>query len=163
MDTAETGAAKKQDVSAQLAEIRDYMPEVYAAIKAKAAEMGNVAFELVRRALRGEAGCFWAIEGGRVVGTPFYGHPVMEQVGKALVQFGCAYVCIWPDAPPVTKLPRNREGARHSSPEPLAYKPSPPPHVGTPPPSNHGGNSAPARALVAEVGESPVSSPKCGG
>lgn len=113
MDTAKTGAATKQDVSAQLAEIRDHMPAVYAAIKARAAEAGNGTFELVRRALRGERGCFWAIEGGRVVGTPFYGHPVMNEVGKALVQYGCAYVCIWPDAPPVTKLPRNPEGARH--------------------------------------------------
>ena len=95
MDTAETGAAKKQDVSAQLAEIRDHMPEVYAAIKAKAAEVGNVAFELVRRALRGEACCFWAIEGGRVVGTPFQGHPIEADIAQAMVQFGCGFCVVW--------------------------------------------------------------------
>lgn len=140
----------KQDVSAQLADIRDHMPAVYEAIKAKAAEGGNGAYELVRRALRGEAYCFWAIEGGRVVGTPFYGHPVMDQVGKALVQFGCAYVCIWPDVPPVTKLARNPE-VRQATPP-----------VGTPSAQNPGGNSAPAGALVGGAGESPVCSPKAG-
>ena len=50
-------------------------------------------------------------QGGRVVGTPFYGHPVMTEVGKALVEFGCAYVCIWPDQAPITGLPRPQGGS----------------------------------------------------
>lgn len=94
----------KADVGGMINEIKDYMPAVYDAIKARSALMGNVAFELVRRGLRGEPGCFYAIEGGRVMGTPFYDHPVMSQVGRAIVEFGCAYVCIWPDAPPTTGL-----------------------------------------------------------
>ena len=61
----------KADVSGMINEIKDYMPAVYAAIKARAEVVGNGAFELVRRGLRGEPGCFWALEGGRVVGTPF--------------------------------------------------------------------------------------------
>lgn len=89
-----------------ISEIKDYMPAVYAAIQARSQVVGKVAFEQVRRGLRGEAGCFYAIEGGRVVGTPFYGQSVMTTVGRAIVEFGCAYVCIWPDAPPITGLQR---------------------------------------------------------
>lgn len=98
--------AAKADVSGMITEIKDYMPAVYDAIKARSVLVGNGAFELVRRGLRGESGCFFAIEGGRVVGTPFYDHPVMSQVGRAIVEFGCAYVCIWPDMPPITGLRR---------------------------------------------------------
>ena len=107
----DTQTQAKADVSGMINEIKDYMPAVYAAIKARAAVMGNGAFELVRRGLRGEPGCFWALEGGRVVGTPFHGHAVMTEVGKALVEFGCAYVCIWPDQPPITGLPRPQGGS----------------------------------------------------
>ena len=49
-----------------------------------------------------------------VVGTPFYGHPVMTEVGKALVEFGCAYVCIWPDQAPITGLART-QGEAHGA------------------------------------------------
>ncbi len=105
MDTADTA---KVDVSNQVEDIKANMPAVYAAIKAKAAQVGNVAYELVRRGLRGEAGCFWALEGGWVVGTPFCDHPVMRHVDKALVEYGCAYVCIWPDGDVITGLNRKR-------------------------------------------------------
>lgn len=100
MDQNNIGAARKQDVSEKLALIRHQMPMLYEAIQAKAEVVGNKAFELVRRGLRGEAYCFWGMEAGHVVGTPFHGHPVMDQVGNALVQFGCAFVCIWPDDAP---------------------------------------------------------------
>ena len=103
----------KADVSGKVAEIKEHMPAVYNAIQAKAGEVGNVAYEWVRKALRGEPGCFWAIEGGRVVGTPFYGHPVMDVVAKGLVEFGCAYVCIWPDQQPAMGLQRNTGAAQH--------------------------------------------------
>lgn len=99
-------STQKTDVSGMINEIKDYMPAVYAAIRARSDLVGKVAFEQVRRGLRGEPGCFYAIEGGRVVGTPFHGHSVMTTVGKALVEFGCAYVCIWPDVEPVTGLRR---------------------------------------------------------
>ena len=103
----------KADVSGMINEIKDYMPAVYEAIKARAALVGNGAFELVRRGLRGEAGCFYAIEGGRVVGTPFHGHPVMSQVGRAIVEFGCAYVCVWPDGDAITGLRRSLPHGAH--------------------------------------------------
>jgi hypothetical protein len=38
---------------------------------AKAAVVGNEVFVWVRRGLRGEPNCFFAIEGSRVVGQPF--------------------------------------------------------------------------------------------
>ena len=110
----DTQTPAKADVSGMINEIKDYMPAVYAAIKARAAVVGNGAFELVRRGLRGEPGCFWALEGGRVVGTPFYGHPVMTEVGKALVEFGCVYDTIWPDQAPITGLART-QGEAHGA------------------------------------------------
>jgi len=79
--------------------IKTAMPEVYASIQAKAAEIGQGAYGLVRRGLRGEARCFWAMERGHVVGTPFAGHPVQDAVARNMVQFGCAHVCIWGEAP----------------------------------------------------------------
>lgn len=109
MDTQTTARA---DVSGKIAEIREHMPAVYSAIQRKARDAGNVAYEWVRKGLRGEPGCFWAIEGGRVVGTPFYGHPVMDAVARGIVEFGCAYVCIWPDQPLAMGLARNPE-AQH--------------------------------------------------
>ena len=110
----DTDTPAKADVSGMINEIKDYMPAVYAAIKARAVLVGNAAYEDVRRGLRGEPRRFWAIEGGRVVGTPFYGHPVMTEVGKALVEFGCAYVCIWPDQAPITGLART-QGEAHGA------------------------------------------------
>jgi hypothetical protein len=91
MDT-KTAAA---DVDRQIAEIRQHMPGVYRSIRAKADEVGNAAFALVRRGLRGEPGCFYAFERGRVVGTPFEGHEIQADVAAVMVQFGCAHVCIW--------------------------------------------------------------------
>lgn len=59
------------DVSAQIEEIKRFMPLTYAAIGAKAARSGNEVFVWVRRSLRGEPNFFYAIEGERVMGTPF--------------------------------------------------------------------------------------------
>lgn len=102
------------DVSDKINEIKQHMPGVYASIQRRAALIGDEAYQLVRRGLRGEPRCFYAMEGGRVVGTPFYGHPVMTEVGKALVEFGCAYVCIWPDQAPITGLART-QGEAHGA------------------------------------------------
>ena len=87
--------ARARAVQQGLHTIRTAMPNVYAAIQAKAAEIGQGAYGLVRRGLRGEPLCFWAVEGGHVVGTPFTGHPVQMEVARNMVQFGCAHVCMW--------------------------------------------------------------------
>lgn len=81
-------------IEAQIADIKQYMPETYKGIQAKAAEIGKPAFALVRRALRGEANCFYAFERGRVVGTPFTLTEINRDVAQYMVTFGCTYVCI---------------------------------------------------------------------
>lgn len=75
--------------------IKTAMPQTYQAIQRKAGQFGNDVYRLVRLGIRGQASCFYAWEGGRVVGTPFAStHPVMAVVAQGLVQFGCAHVCI---------------------------------------------------------------------
>lgn len=83
-------------VAAGLAEIKAGMPETYRAIQARAASVDGT-FQLVRRALRGEPNCWYAIERGRVMGTPFNLGGVMDEVAGYMVRWGCTYVCIWPD------------------------------------------------------------------
>lgn len=96
------GAVDAAHVARLLTEIRDYMPQVYKAIQAKAApdQLGNAAFSLVRRALRGEANCFYASEGGRTVGAPFVNlddspHAIMAEVALAMVCFGARHWVVW--------------------------------------------------------------------
>lgn len=89
----------KLDVTDKVNEIKRYMPETYKAIQAKAADIGNQAYELVRRGLRGEANCFYAFEGGRVVGAPFTLTDIQAEVARHMVAWGCAYVCIFAAAP----------------------------------------------------------------
>ena len=104
MNKGETGnmdsGQPKADVSDKIAEIKQHMPGVYASIQRKAAQIGDEAYKLVRRGLRGEPRCFYAMEGGRVVGTPFdIAHPDMVVASIALLEFGSADVCIWPEPP----------------------------------------------------------------
>lgn len=92
----------EMDVSGKINEIKRHMPGVYASIQRKAAQIGDDAFKLVRRGLRGEPRCFYAMEGGRVVGTPFdIKHYDMVVASIALLEFGSADVCIWPEPPVV--------------------------------------------------------------
>lgn len=123
-------------VDQQIAEIKTHMPEVYKGIQAKAVELGTPAYALVRRGLRGEPNCFFAFERGRVVGTPFNVTNIMAVVAQNMVQFGVKCVLVWPDATPP---------------------------IGTPTATSRAGNSTPAGAPVAGLGESPVSSPRVGG
>jgi hypothetical protein len=99
MDTRTANSPTKEEgdkhVSRVTGEIKAYMPETYKAIQAKAKEIGNAAFLLVRRGIRGEPNCFWAMENGRVVGTPFNLPEVSRDVAQYMVTFACAYVCIW--------------------------------------------------------------------
>lgn len=86
------------DVQDQIEQIKRYMPETYKSIQDKAAAIGKPAFGLVRRGLRGEANCFWAMERGRVVGTPFAVTEIARDVAQYMVTFGCTYVCIWAES-----------------------------------------------------------------
>lgn len=84
-------AAVQQDI----AEIKAHMPETYKEIQAKAAEIGSLAFALVRAGLRGVPNRFWAMERGWVKGTPFNALGVQDVVAVQLVRWGCAHVCIF--------------------------------------------------------------------
>lgn len=87
------GAAVNEGEVLQM--IKTAMPLTYRSIQNKAAQFGNDVYRLVRLGIRGQANCFWAMEGGRVVGTPFAStHPVAAVAAQGLVQFGCAHVCI---------------------------------------------------------------------
>jgi hypothetical protein len=88
----------KTEVERQLQVIRESMPQTYAAIRRKVAEIGNDAYTLVRRGVRGEPNCFYAIEAGYVAGTPFKDEPqgIMDDVRRYMVSFGVSFVIIWP-------------------------------------------------------------------
>jgi hypothetical protein len=92
---------EKLDVTEKTNEIKQHMPETYKSIQLKAQAKGNVAFELVRRGLRGEANTFYAFEGGRVVGTPFTDAAINRDVSLYLVEFGCKAVALWGEPAPV--------------------------------------------------------------
>ena len=95
MDTWTPEKGQQVDVKAKLAEIRQYMPETYRAIQAKAVEAGNDAYAYVRRGVRGEPNCFYAIEAGRVVGAPFAVSGVDAELAKYMVEFGCSFLVMW--------------------------------------------------------------------
>lgn len=85
--------AKRKELET-LALIKTAMTETYASIQKKAQQSGNAVFTLVRHGIRGKANCFWAMEAGYVVGTPFSSHSAQAVAAQALVRFGCAHVCI---------------------------------------------------------------------
>lgn len=91
MDTRPT----QQQIADQIATIKSRMPGTYQSISDKATQIGNKAYELVRRGLRGEPNCFWAMEGGYVMGTPFSVSDIQQEVARYMVAFGCAHVCIF--------------------------------------------------------------------
>ena len=95
MDTSRKPRQQKIDVAATIDIIKSQMPETYKYIQAKAEEIGNVAYELVRRGLRGEANCFYAVEAGRVVGTPFSSGPISDELAGYMCKFGVAFICIF--------------------------------------------------------------------
>lgn len=92
MDTRTDSAS---NVNALVQQIKTHMPETYKSILEKATTIGNEAFSLVRRGLRGEPNCFWAMEGGLVMGTPFSLQEVTRDVAQYMVTFGCAHVCVF--------------------------------------------------------------------
>lgn len=85
-----------RQVAAKIALIKASMPKTYQAIQDRAQDLGNAAFALVRRGLKGEACCFYAMERGHVVGTPFTGHAIEPVLAAQMVQFGCEFLVIFP-------------------------------------------------------------------
>lgn len=85
----------REQVNEQLQVIKTCMPRTYADIQARAAEQGKAVFALVRRALRGEPGCFYAVEAGHVVGTPF-DQPVTVEAAQLMLRFGVGFLVMWP-------------------------------------------------------------------
>src|SRR5437764_5571219 len=91
----DTGTATKDPAEVGIQLIKASMPQTFKSIQAKAAEIGNAAYGLVRRGLRGEANCFWACERGNVVGTPFANSEIERDVAQMMVQFAPTFVVIW--------------------------------------------------------------------
>ncbi|MGQ3183696.1 MAG: hypothetical protein ACT6R7_17400, partial [Brevundimonas aurantiaca] len=87
------------EVEAKLREIKAHMPETYREIQTKAGAIGNRAFGHVRRGVAGEPNQFYAIESGRVVGTPFNLANVHDELARLIAQWGCTFLIMWsPDA-----------------------------------------------------------------
>lgn len=82
-------------VAAGLSLIKGRLPLTYAAIQSRAQQHGQGAFALVRRSLRGEPNCFYALEAGHVVGTPF-NQVLTPDVAALMVQFETGFVVMWP-------------------------------------------------------------------
>lgn len=96
MDT-ETANKVVDQADRQIALIRARMPKTYAAIRAKAVEIGDGAYRLVRRGARGELGCFYACENDIKVGT--YWHVALTtDVAEMVERFGMSFVCMWGEA-----------------------------------------------------------------
>lgn len=98
MDTRTTSQATANDVRAGLEEIKTHMPETYRQIQAKANEIGRVAYAHVRGSLAGQPNRFYAIERGRVIGTPFDIPEVRDEIAALIVEWGCTFLIMW--APP---------------------------------------------------------------
>jgi hypothetical protein len=76
-------------------QIKDHMPETYKAIVEKAGLIGNDAYRFVRAGLAGKPNKFYAVERGRVAGTPFDLPGVSDEVARIMVQFGCTFLIMW--------------------------------------------------------------------
>ncbi len=98
MDNRTTEGQQADPVAAGLATIKASMPKTYADIQAQAAgALGREAFALVRRGLAGKANCFYAIENGHVVGTPFMDMAAtLEEVVTLGLAFGIGFMIVWP-------------------------------------------------------------------
>lgn len=95
MDGRSTNTGHQVNVQTRVQLIQQQMPQTYKAIQDKAGEIGNDAYALVRRGLRGEANCFYAMEAGHVVGTPFSMSDVNAELAQYIVRFGCSFLIMW--------------------------------------------------------------------
>lgn len=97
MDTSRAPDEAAQRVEHLRQVIKTHMPETYKSIQARAAQtdLGRQAFSLVTRGLKGEPNCFYAMERGYVVGTPFDMPDVTAELARTMVQFGCQCLIMW--------------------------------------------------------------------
>lgn len=95
MDGSKERTGPRGDVEKQVREIKEHMPETYKAIQAKAGEIGREAYAFVRRGAAGQPNNFYAIERGRVVGTPFSLPDITADVAQCMVAFGARFVVMW--------------------------------------------------------------------
>lgn len=90
-------AALELVVRDKLETMKQCMPRTMECIEDRVQHFGPEARALVRRALRGERGCFYAIEGGHVMGNPVgLDGGTLQALGDHVVILGCSHVCIWP-------------------------------------------------------------------
>jgi len=97
LDTSKTA----EEVEQAIRDIKAHMPETYQAIldRARDTDLGRQAYALVRRGLKGEANCFYALERGWVVGAPFNLPDIAADMARYMVQFGCTFLIMWsPDS-----------------------------------------------------------------
>lgn len=87
--------AVKAMIDAAVADIKAHMPMTYKAIQDKAGEIGNRAYNLVKRGIVGQANTFYAVENGRAVGTPFVNVVGADQLAEYIRQFGCTFLILW--------------------------------------------------------------------
>lgn len=97
MDTTAAKTEEGDKVEIAIQAIKVNMPELYKSIQIKAALIGRLAYQLVRRGVSGEVNCFYGWENGRVVGTPFNCPQVTSDIALHVVEFGSAHVCIFGD------------------------------------------------------------------
>lgn len=86
--TSERG--EQEAIAKGLHTIKAHMPQTYAEIQRQAQARGNAVFGLVRHGCSGQADCFYAIERGHVVGTPF-AQAVDPALAAAMLQFGVGF------------------------------------------------------------------------
>lgn len=87
----------RQAVEEKVELIKKSMPKTYKTIQQWAEEMGDrqgTVFARIRRGLAGKPNCFWAMEAGHVVGTPFQNHPVAQDVTYGVFVWGSHHVCV---------------------------------------------------------------------
>jgi hypothetical protein len=82
-------------VEEQIADIKASMPMTYRAIQEKTRQIGNEAYALVRRGLKGEGGCFYAVERNRVVGVPPADRTMYRRLDELVGLYGYTFLVIW--------------------------------------------------------------------
>lgn len=101
LTSQQEGAAAEQRreelVRQRLETMKRFMPRTMECIEDRVQHVGPQVRALVRRALRGEPGCFYAFEAGHVMGNPAgLDRAALQGAAEFMVVYGCTHVCIWP-------------------------------------------------------------------